>query len=234
MIDAPAPRLAETTETLLKSPGKLVASISQGKDLRGLPLQLCLLAVVGFGSFGFVLGLTHSPLQGLLAAPKLALVGLGSLAICFPALHVYGRVMGNPSSPQQSVCEALAALALGGLTLMALSPVWLALSHLGFGSPSSYPLLILAAMGVLAFAGLRGMGAVARALRANGRAGAHLRAWAVLYGLVALQMAWLVRPIVGAPGEGPVVLARPLDRTSFQAVWATSQSAARTMSGQGR
>src|SRR3712207_7865723 len=51
-------------------------------------------ALVGFGAFGFLLGFTRSPLAGLAAAPKLMLVGLGSLAVCLPALHVYGRLLG--------------------------------------------------------------------------------------------------------------------------------------------
>src|SRR5436309_1485323 len=121
------PALLATAELVLRRPSELLARISAGDDaLRALPLPLATLALGGFGLFGFLVGFSRDPLSGALAAPKLMAVGVGSLAICVPALHVYGRLLGNEGRALQSVCEALLALAVSGMTLLGLAPVWLA------------------------------------------------------------------------------------------------------------
>ena len=92
-------QLLTTVDLLLRRPLTLLERIREdGDDLRELPLHLTVIAVAGFAVFGFLLGLTHSPLWGLVAAPKLVLVGLGTAALCLPALYVYGRLLGNDGS----------------------------------------------------------------------------------------------------------------------------------------
>jgi hypothetical protein len=212
---------ASTAETLLKYPSRLVARIEAGGErIRDLPVQLTLLAIFGFGAFGLVLGLTHSALAALLAAPKLVLVGLGSLAVCLPALYVYGRLLGNESTILQVVCEALTALATTGLTLVALCPAWLAFLFLVNHPPHGYFYVMLGSVAFLSLAGLRGIWVLWSALRDGRRSWMHLAAWTAIYGLVGLQSAWMLRPFVGTPhdvDEGFVVV-RPLERTAFDAV----------------
>jgi hypothetical protein len=215
-----------TAEQLLRSPSTLMARIHGGReDLRPLPAQLAAISVIGFAAFGFLLGLTHSPLSGLLAAPKLVLVGLGSLAVCLPAFHVYGRLLGNDGTPLQVVCEALAALAATGLTLLALCPVWLAFARLTDTHPFGYFHLMAGCVAFLILAGLRGSLVLSRSLAKQKRKLAHLICWTLLYGLVGIQSAWVMRPFVGRPGpdEGTVVL-RPLERSAFDAAVRLAES----------
>ncbi|SEK91527.1 hypothetical protein SAMN05444354_10359 [Stigmatella aurantiaca] len=209
--------MLRTAELLLRNPSALIAQVQAGgPELRELPLRLAVCALAGFGAFGFLLGFTRSPLAGLAAAPKLMLVGLGSLAVCLPALHVYGRLLGARLSALQAVCEALVALGTTGLTLLGLCPVWLVFANTVNHPPTGYFHVMLGSLVFLGFAALRGIWVLVEALRLQGRTVLHLLAWTALYGMVGMQMAWVVRPFVGTPGS-PTVAFRPLESSAFDA-----------------
>lgn len=221
-----------TAELLLRHPSAVLAQIQAGgPGLRDMPLRLTLCALAGFGVFGFLLGFTRSPLVGLTAAPKLMLVGLGSLAVCLPALHVYGRLLGARISALQAVCEALVALSTTGLTLLGLAPVWLAFANAVNHPPTGYFHVMLGSLGFLGVAALRGVWVLVKALRTQGRTVLHLLAWTALYGMVGVQMAWVVRPFVGNPGR-PTVVIRPLESSAFDAAATLLRSNLDTLNGQ--
>lgn len=228
-VEAPAPAAASvpalppsasilrTAELLLRNPSAVLAQVKAGgPELRELPLRLTVCALIGFGIFGFLLGFTRSPISGLVAAPKLMLVGLGSLAVCLPALHAYGQLLGARISALQAVCEALVALATTGLTLLGLAPVWLAFANTVNHPPTGYFHVMLGSLAFLGLAALRGVWVLVKALRVQGRTVLHLLAWTALYGMVGVQMAWVVRPFVGNPGSSTVIL-RPLESSAFDA-----------------
>ena len=205
-------------DVLIRSPHVLVERIRRGDQIDDLPLQLSAIALTGFATFGFLLGLTHSPLWGALAATKLMVVALGSVAVCLPALHVYGRLLGNAATLRQQVCEALVALAVTGLTLIALCPVWLVFTYQVNEPPEGYFRVMLGAVAFLGIAGARGVWALLRALRVQGRPVMHLAAWMAIYGMVGIQAAWTLRPFVGNPeSRDEFVLVRPLEDTAFDA-----------------
>ncbi len=226
--------LLSTADLLLRRPLTLLEHIREDRaDLRELPVHLTVIAVVGFSVFGFLLGLTHSPLWGLVAAPKLVMVGLGTAALCLPALYVYGRLLGNAGTPLQVVCELLVALGTTGLSLLALSPVWLVFTRLVDHPPHGYFHVMLGTVAFLAAAGMRGAFVLVRALRADGRSALHLIAWTVLYGMVGLQASWTVRPFVGTPEDSTerLVLMRPLEKSAFDATATLLRSNARVLWG---
>lgn len=222
-----------TVDAVLRNPSALMERIRGGRDLRELPLQLTAIAALGFAAFGFLLGASHAPLWGLLAAPKLVLVGLGSIAVCLPALHVFGRLMGNESSPLQLVCELLVALATTGLTLVALCPVWIAFARYVNEPPYGYFHVMLGTVGFLGLAGLRGAWVLVRTMRLQRRPVLHLAAWTILYGMVGMQSAWTLRPFVGTPEDtGELVVLRPLEKSAFDASAKLIQSNTRVLLGQ--
>ncbi len=223
-----APRITQTVEMLLRNPRSLLAMIREGADDgRELTLQLIVLSALGFGAFGFVVGLTHSAWMGLLAAPKLIFVGLGSFVVCLPALYVYGRFLGNRSSVQAVVGEALTAIATAGMTLLALCPVLLVYQQLAARTLGGYLYSVIGAAVLISFACLRGISVLLSAFREAGRPVLHLFAWTLLFGLVGMQCAWIVRPFVGTP-TGELTLLRPLERTAFDSVYRTTTSAIET------
>jgi hypothetical protein len=237
---APAPVLPassgilRTAELLLRNPSAVLAEVQAGgPELRELPLRLAVCALVGFGAFGFLLGFTRSPLAGLAAAPKLMLVGLGSLAVCLPALHVYGRLLGARVSALQAVCEALVALATTGLTLLGLCPVWLAFANAVNHPPTGYFHIMLGSVAFLGLAALRGVWVLVGGLRVQRRTVLHLLAWTALYGMVGVQMAWVVRPFVGNPGR-ETALFRPLESSAFDAAATLWRSNVDSLTGEWR
>lgn len=226
------PTFLDTLDVLVRNPRALLERVRGGHDLKQLPLHLSLIAIAGFVGFGFLLGLSRSVLWGALAAPKLVIVALGSVAVCLPALYVYGKLLGNVASPLQQVCEALVALATMGLTLIALCPVWLVFTYQVNAPPSGYFHVMLGAVTFLAVAGARGAWILLRGLRAQRRPVLHLAAWTVLYGMVGIQAAWTVRPFVGNPeSREEFVLVRPLENTAFDATATLIQSNADTLMG---
>jgi hypothetical protein len=230
----PSASILRTAELLLRNPSAVLAQVQAGgPELRELPLRLTVCALAGFGVFGFLLGFTRSPLVGLAAAPKLMLVGLGSLAVCLPALHVYGRMLGARISALQAVCEALVVLATTGLTLLGLAPVWLAFANAVNHPPTGYFHVMLGSLAFLGVAALRGVWVLVKALRAQGRTVIHLLAWTALYGMVGIQMAWVVRPFVGNPGS-PTVAIRPLESSAFDAASTLWRSNVDSVTGEWR
>jgi len=226
--------ILRTAELLLRNPSAVLAEVQAGGPaLRELPMPLAVCALVGFGAFGFLLGFTRSPLAGLAAAPKLMLVGLGSLAVCLPALHVYGRLLGARVSALQAVCEALVALATTGLTLLGLCPVWLAFANAVNHPPTGYFHIMLGSVAFLGLAALRGVWVLVGALRVQRRTVLHLLAWTALYGMVGVQMAWVVRPFVGTPGS-PSVVMRPLESSAFDAAATLWRSNLDSLTGEWR
>ncbi|MGC4121645.1 MAG: hypothetical protein QM765_45115 [Myxococcales bacterium] len=227
---AKSPGLLQTAELLLRSPDQLLDKVHQGgAATRDLPARLILLSAIGFGAYGFIVGLAHSPLQGLLAAPKLVFVALGSLVICLPALHVYGRLLGSKARLDEAIGEALTAIATAGMTLLALCPVLLVFTRVIAPTLGVYLYTILGAAALLAFACLRGILVLYQAMRRGRRPAFHLFAWTAIFGLVGLQCAWLIRPFIGAPSDTKqLVLTRPLERTAFDALQRTAVKAVET------
>jgi hypothetical protein len=226
-------RFSETLDLLLRNPSALLVRIHQGSDVRDLPLHLTLIAAAGLGAFGLMLGLSRSILWGLVAAPKLVLVALGTVALCLPALYVCGRVVtGSDSRPLEVVCEVLVAMASAALTLFALCPVWLVFAGLVARPPWGYFHVMLGAVALLALAGARGAWILVRSLRSNGRPVLHLVAWTLLYGLVGIQAAWVARPFVGNPASRDAnALFRPLEGSAFDATHTLIESNMTVLSG---
>jgi hypothetical protein len=75
---------------------------------------------------------------------------------------------------------------------------------------------MLGSLAFLGLAALRGVWVLVKALRLQRRTVLHLLAWTALYGMVGVQMAWVVRPFVGTPGS-PAVAYRPLESSAFDA-----------------
>lgn len=224
--------LMALAEALLRNPGSVVERLDlRSPERRRMALPLVALALVGFAAFGFVLGLTRDALTGLLSAPKLVLVGVGSLAISVPALHVYGRLLGSGSDALQSAGEALVALATTGLWLLGLCPVWLVFANLVDTPVTGYFKVMLGAIAFLALAAGRGLWVLISALRARGRTVLHLTAWTALYAMVGIQMAWVLRPFVGNPGAPRGEWLRPIESSAFDAAAQLLDTNVRTATG---
>ena len=138
------------------------------------------------------------------AAVKLPLLFLGTLAICFPAFFVVQVLAGSRLRFAQVLALVLGALALSATLLAAAVPVTVFFLLTG----ANYYFLTLLHIVIVLGAGLAGMVALheglAFACEQRGvyprKAMAIMKAWAVLFAFVGIQMAWNLQPFVGDRG----------------------------------
>ena len=172
--------------------------------LRGRPMRLRLLLgwVVAFGgAYGAVMGVFGGPRQPVYSAVKVPMLLAVSFGLTLPAFFVTSTLAGLRGDLGRAVRATVAAQAAMAVVLASLAPftaVW-------YASSTSYPAAILFNGGMFAVA----VGAAGVVLRRayGGLIAAHPRhrfmllAWLVAYAFIAVQMAWVLRPFVGGPGE---------------------------------
>lgn len=153
------------------------------------------------GSFRWTAGGSHWPLQIAYAAVKTPLLMLGALAVTLPALFVLNSLLGLRADLRESLRALVTTQAAVAVSLAALAPLTL----LCYASTDDYNTALVANGAAFAVATLAGQ-VVLRSryrplVRRNPRHRVLLRAWVVAYALVAIQLAWLLRPFLGAPTQ---------------------------------
>ena len=154
--------------------------------------------------YGAAAGAYAGPLQAVSAAIKLPILFLGTLAICFPGFYVVQVLVGSQLKLTQVLTLVMAALALSAVLLAAVVPVTVFFLLTG----ANYYFLTLLHVVIVLSAGLVGMIALhqglAFACEQRGvyprKAMAIMKAWAILFAFVGIQMAWNLQPFVGDRG----------------------------------
>lgn len=150
---------------------------------------------------------------------KLPLLFLLTLLITFPSLYVFNTLLGSRLTFQTTLRVVLGWIAVMLAVAASLGPI------LGFFtiSADSYVFIVFLNVVLLGLSGVVGCGALLQRLHAPPlytpppdappqRIGAYtpprsdvgrrtLVVWLIIFGVVGLQMAWVLRPFIGAPGE---------------------------------
>ncbi len=182
-------------------------------------LVVCLgVIVLGAGVFGAAVGIWHSPMQAFYTAVKLPLIilltTLGNAllnAMLAPLLGLNLRFRQSLLAILMSF--AIAALILGSLSPVMLFVVWNAppLDSIAPRGSLGYELVLLANVAAVAFAGVIANVRLIQSLkRFSGAIVARrvLLAWLAGNLFLGAQLAWNLRPFIGAPGL-PVEFFRP-------------------------
>lgn len=172
-----------------------------------------LLLIFGCGAFyGACMGL-YGALRGtdygaghvlavMLKVPALFLL---TLLVTAPSMYVFASLARADLHIRQTVRLMLAG---AGLTLVVLASFGPITAFFTF-STKSHPFMQLLNVAFFGIAGLIGLGFLARNLvtaaprpepKGKQAVAAVVRVWFVIYGVVGLQMGWLLRPFVGSPG----------------------------------
>lgn len=184
-------------------------------DRRMLPQKLkhgVLTIMLLSGFFGLVAGAYSGAFQAVAAAIKLPFLFFATFAVCFPAFYVVQVLVGSRLRLLQVVVLVVAALALTSVLLAAFVPITAFFLVTGANYYFQHLLNIVLA-GV---AGLFGMYALHDGLsmvcEKRGvyprKALTIMRAWAVLFAFVGIQLAWTLRPFLGDRSEPFQVLGR--------------------------
>ncbi|MCA9620982.1 MAG: hypothetical protein KC731_18295 [Myxococcales bacterium] len=183
--------------TVLRDPDRAVA-VSRDPARQGAFARSCLIAiVVGGALFGAAVGSFRGGAQIAVAAAKIPVVTLLTMAVAGPALLAIAAAFGRLWTLPQAIALMLAAGARSSLVLGALSPVlWLAVD-LGAGHQAAK----LAATLAYAAAGLSGASLLLRGLgREAGQLGAA-GCFAAVFLVAGAQTAWVLRPYLGDPRD---------------------------------
>ncbi|MHB1296291.1 MAG: actin-binding WH2 domain-containing protein [Anaerolineae bacterium] len=172
---------------------------------------------------GAVLGSTHSALQALSSAIKLPILFLATLIISSPTLYFFQILFGSNQSLAQSIALILTAITVTAVLLVSFAPI----SLFFLVTTSNYQFFKLLSVVIFAVSGARGIGFLSEGVRivaaspeqARTRRGV-VRLWVILYALVGTQMAWALRPFVGAPSL-PFELFRSLGGNFYSNVLAS-------------
>jgi len=165
-------------------------------------LRYAAVTIVGLaGFFGLVAGAYSGPAQALSAAIKLPFLFFATFAVCFPAFFVVQVLVGSRLRLLQVVVLVFGALALTSVLLAAFVPITLFFLITG----ANYYFQHLLNITIAGVSGLFGMYALHEGLSVvceqrgvyPRKALTIMRAWAVLFGFVGIQLAWSLRPFLG-------------------------------------
>src|SRR6266568_3787874 len=204
--DPAAPRGAMATyydflRSLLSDRERFFEEVVEGVGL-GRKLRYALLTIVALsGFFGLVAGAYSGPAQAVSAAVKLPFLFFATFAVCFPAFFVVQVLVGSRLRFLQVVVLVFGALTLTSVLLAALVPITAFFLVTG----ANYYFQHLLNIAIAGVAGLFGMYALHDGLSVvcekrgvyPRKALTIMRAWAILFGFVGIQLAWSLRPFLG-------------------------------------
>lgn len=202
---------------ILRAPEVAIDACRDRRAQRGVA-SMCLLAIAGGGAlFGAAVGSFRGGAQIPLAALKIPLATLVTMAVAGPALLALAAAFGRRWHLPESVALMLAAGGRSSLVLAALAPpLWLAID-MGL----EYALIKLAATLAYALAGLSGLALLLRGLGGEpGRWGAA-GSFVLVFMVAGAQTAWVLRPYLGDPRdrEVPVLVAGRVEGGVWRSLW---------------
>jgi hypothetical protein len=193
-------------ETVLRNPSKFFTEIRDGVELGRKVRAMLLSSIAFFALYGAVMGSTHSLWQVLSSAVKLPLLFLATLVVCSPTLYFFNLIFGSNQSLTQNFSLILTAITVTAVLLLSFAPIVLFFLL----TTSHYQFFKLLNVGVFAISGLVGVRFLSRGMRVVSGSGRELararanviRLWILVYAFVGSQMAWTLRPFIGAPAMG--------------------------------
>jgi len=190
-------------EAILRNRYHFFTEIRDGVGLNEKIRAMLISSAIFFAIYGAVLGSTHSLWQALSSAVKLPVLFLATLIICAPTLYFFNVLYGSNQSLTQNIALILTAITVTSVLLLSFAPIVLFFLL----TTSHYQFFKLLNVGVMAITGGIGVLFLSQGMRivsAAGKEGAGarrnvMRLWVLIYAFVGSQMAWTLRPFIGAP-----------------------------------
>lgn len=223
LVSTPAqpPRYVEFLATLLSDRERFFTEIADGIELRAKLAYSMSTMVALTALYGAAAGAYAGPVQALAAGVKLPLLFIATLLICFPAFFVVQVLVGSRLRLLQVLALVAGTLAVTATLLAVAVPVTAFFLLTG----ANYYFLELMHVAIVLGAGSIGMYALHEGLALvcekrsvyPRKAMTIMRAWALLFAFVGVQMAWNLRPFLGDRGE-PFQLFRRYEGNFYAAI----------------
>jgi len=190
-------------ETILRNRYHFFVEIREGISLQQKMRAMLISSIAFLALYGAVMGSTHSLLQALSSAAKLPVLFLATLLVCSPTLYFFNVLFGSNQSLTQNIALILTAITVTAVLLLSFAPITLFFLL----TTSHYQFFKLLNVAVFTIAGSMGVVFLSQGMRvvsASGKEGDNprrmvLRLWVLVYAFVGSQMAWTLRPFIGAP-----------------------------------
>ena len=156
-----------------------------------------------FAVFGFMIGTSHSVLQGAASFVKLPFIFSITSIITLPTLYIFLSLFGFKTSLKGIVQFCLISVSIMAIILLAFAPI--SLFFLVTGTP--YEVYKLINVGILATAGISGIYIFDKYLMINApqeianqkRIKIFIRLWQLMFGLIGANLGFAISPIFGDP-----------------------------------
>jgi 4-amino-4-deoxy-L-arabinose transferase-like glycosyltransferase len=187
---------------LLRTPARAVQRRAEPAEQRATARRDLLTITLGGVLFGAAVGSLRGGAQVPIAALKIPLATLLTLAVSAPGFAALAGAFGRRWSFRETLAVALGAGARASLVLFALAPVLWLVIDLGVSHQGVRWLATLA----YALAGLSALGFMLHAVGASRGRWATALSFAGLFLIVGAQSAWLLRPFIGDPRDAKIPL----------------------------
>ncbi|MDY7077713.1 MAG: actin-binding WH2 domain-containing protein [Chloroflexota bacterium] len=190
-------------ETILRNRRRFFVQVREGVELSQKMRAMLVSSIAFFALYGAVMGSTHSLLQTLSSAVKLPALFLATLVVCSPTLYFFNLIFGSNQSLTQNLALILTAITVTAVLLLSSSPILLFFLL----TTRSYQFFKLLNVGIFTISGVVGVQFLSQGMQIvsdSSREGASarqnvVRLWILVYAFVGSQMAWTLRPFIGAP-----------------------------------
>jgi len=191
-------------EKILRNRHAFFEEIREGVGLREKMRAMLVSSITFFALYGAVMGSTHSLWQTLSSGVKLPILFIATLFVCAPSLYFFSLLFGSNQSLSQNVTVILTAITVTSVLLLSLAPITLFFLL----TTTQYQFFKLLNVVIFAISGLMGVVFLYQGMKVVSNAeaeGANIRRrilifWMFVYAFVGSQMAWTIRPFIGAPG----------------------------------
>ena len=209
-------------ERILRDRVTFFAEIREEIELREKIVAMLLSSFVFLALYGGVMGASNSMPQVFSSAIKLPILFLITLIICAPSLYFFNILFGSKQSILQNISLILTAMTVTSVLLVSLAPVTLFF----LTTTSGYEFFALLNVVIFTVSGVMGLTFLKQGFEysvdADNEEGRTARrrlffAWMLLYAFVGTQMAWTLRPFMGAPTE-PFMIVRQVGGNFYTAV----------------
>jgi len=200
-------------QKILRNRALYFKEIRDGIEVRAKMRAMLVSSIAFFALYGAVMGANTSFWQTLSSAVKLPILFIATLFICVPSLYFFSLLFGSNQSLNQSLAVILTAITVTSVLLLSCAPI----TVFFLLTAPQYQFFKLLNVFVFAISGLMGVVFLYQGMKVISNSeleGARSRKWVLIfwmfvYAFVGSQMAWTIRPFIGAPGA-PFELFRQL------------------------
>jgi hypothetical protein len=189
-------------EHILRNRKSFFDEIQANNEISTKIHDMLISSIAFFALYGAVMGSSNSALQALTSAIKLPILFLITLVICLPTLYFFNLLFGSKLTLPQTLALILTAITVTAVLTLSFAPIslffWLTAPNYQFFKLLNVVILTLTGFFGLTFL----MSGMSHVQQEDGHMtrGLILRMWILIYGFVGTQMAWTLRPFLGAPG----------------------------------